>query len=121
MIAPTKIKEVQILIAQGEFSQRKIARMTGVSRATIGAIAAGKRPDYEERQRLRQLEAAEEPAGPVERCPGCGGLVHMPCRLCRVRRIKAQEQAALQFYRSRARQRALHRLIAAIRRASSNL
>ena len=119
MIAPAKVKEIEDLIAEGRLSQRKIARLTGISRATIGAIAAGRRPDYDERHRLRQLELAEEPLGPRQRCPGCGGVVYMPCRLCRVRRIKSQEQAALKFYRREARKAALRRLLSAIRRASA--
>jgi len=37
-------------------------------------------------------QAEEEPAGPPVRCPGCGGRVYPPCRLCRMRRIKEEEQ-----------------------------
>ena len=118
MIAPAKVKEIEILLHEGRLSQRRIARVTGISRATVGAIAAGKRPDYEERRQLCRLEFEEPPLGPPERCAGCGGLVYMPCRLCRVRKIKAQEQAALRFYRKRKRDAALHRLVAALRRSA---
>ena len=119
MIARAKVKDIEDLVVEGRLSQRKIARLTGISRATVGAIAAGKRPDYDDRHRLRQLELAEEPLGPRERCSGCGGMVYMPCGLCRVRRIKDQEQAALKFYRREARKKALRRMLSAIRRASA--
>ena len=118
MITPAKVKEIEILLHAGRLSQRRIARVTGISRATVGAIAAGKRPDYEERRQLRRLELEELPLGPPERCAGCGGLVYMPCRLCRVRKIKAQEQAALSFYRKRKREAALERLVAVLRRCA---
>lgn len=86
MIAPYLVDEVKRLLNEGSLSQREIARKTGVSRGTVNAIALGKRP---EPRRLRT--AADEflaPAGPPRRCPGCGGLVRMPCLLCRVRQMK---------------------------------
>jgi len=68
MLAPGKVLEVQKLLAEGRLSQRKIAKALGVSRATVSAIASGKRPDYAARQRARADEAFE-PLGPIERCP----------------------------------------------------
>ncbi len=85
MIAPKIVAEIQRLLTEGMLSQRKIAGVTGVSRGTVGAIASGKRPDYET-LRPPEDDAWEEPAGPPERCPGCGGMVYMPCRLCRARK-----------------------------------
>lgn len=82
------VTEVRRLLAEARLSQRQIARETGVSRASVGLIARGKRPDY--KPRLRDDDW--RPTGPACRCPGCGGLVYMPCRLCRIRSIKAQEQ-----------------------------
>jgi hypothetical protein len=76
------------LLAEGNLSQRKIARLTGISRGTVGAIAAGKRPDYPSSRRAAEDEPGE-PAGPPRRCPGCGGMVYMPCRLCAARALKA--------------------------------
>jgi hypothetical protein len=90
MISADLIHEVRRLLeVRPELSQREIARMTGVSRATIGSVASGRRPDYLPRVRD---EVEERPQGPPERCRGCGGLVYMPCRLCRVREIKAEER-----------------------------
>lgn len=92
MLALGKVKEVERLLAEGKLSQRKIAQAVGVSRATVSGIASGKRPDYEARTHDR-AEEEFEPLGPIERCPSCGGRVYMPCRLCRVRKLKAQKQA----------------------------
>ena len=93
MIAPSVVNQIKRLLAEGKYSQRKIARMTGVSRGTVGAIAGGKRPDYEAMTRERQSEL-EQPTGPPRRCPGCGGLVYLPCRLCRVRKLVAESHVA---------------------------
>ncbi len=114
MLAPSKVKEVEQLLAEGQLSQRKIAKRTGVSRGTVGAIASGERPDYDERLRARAEEL--QPLGPVERCRTCGGRVHMPCRLCRVRKIRAQQEATLRAMRRQAREQAVRRLLTALRR-----
>ena len=84
MIAPEIINEIRRLLAEDMLSHRKIAALAGVSRGTVGAIAAGKRPDYD--ALLQDIDdGLDEPAGPPTRCPGCGGLVYMPCVLCAVR------------------------------------
>ena len=87
MLVNSMVKEVRRLLGEGKLSQRKIARVTGISRCTVSAIASGKRPDYPPRR-----PTADEPwkrSGPRERCPTCGGLVYMPCRVCRLRSRKA--------------------------------
>lgn len=112
MLAATKIDEARRLLAEGSMSQRRIAKAIGISRATLSGIASGKRPDYEALRRARGQE--EEPLGPVERCPTCGGKVHMPCRLCRVRAVQEQERAVLRKRRRTARQLALRRLLVAV-------
>lgn len=88
MLTPAQVEEVKRLLAAGQFSQRKIARLTGVSRATIGLIAAGKRPEYQPRPPAWD-SLFDVPQAPPERCPGCGGLVYLPCRLCHIRALKA--------------------------------
>jgi hypothetical protein len=88
MIVPEMVVEVRRLLAMGRMSQRQIARSTGISRATISAIASGKRPDYQTRVRD---DEPERPIGPPVRCPGCGGRVYIPCRLCRIRAVKRRE------------------------------
>jgi transcriptional regulator with XRE-family HTH domain len=93
MIAPQVVTDVRRLLTEERLSQRKVARLTGISRSTIAAIACGKRPDYELLQRLRETDW-EEPAGPAVRCPGCGHRVYMPCQLCRLRARLAAKRAA---------------------------
>lgn len=91
MLAPGLVEEVKRLLATGRLSQRKIARQTGVSRATIGLIAAGKRPDYQPRPPAWD-SLFDVPQAPPRRCPGCGGLVYLPCRLCHIRALKAADR-----------------------------
>jgi len=80
-------------LAAGELSQRKIAELTGISRGTVGAISTGKRSDYQSRPPSGK-ETLAEADGPLQRCPGCGGMVNMPCRLCRARAIKSNHPAS---------------------------
>ena len=86
MIGTTVIEEIQRLLAEGDLSQRKIAKVMKVSRGTVAAVASGKRRPYYPRPDDRD----EQLAGPVRRCPGCGGMATMPCRVCRVRELMAQ-------------------------------
>lgn len=87
MIAPATEIEIRRLLQQGKLSQRKIALAVGVSRGTVHAIARGKRPDHTQRGTGAE-HAPLEPARPMQRCPTCGGLVQMPCLLCRIRRLQ---------------------------------
>ncbi len=82
MITARVVDEVRRLLARGELSQRKIARLLGISRGTVGEIASGRRPDYEALRRDRAEEEPAPPAGPPRRCPDCGGMVAMPCLAC---------------------------------------
>lgn len=90
MIAPGMVEEIKRLLADGKHSQRKVAKLTGISRATVGAIANGRRPDYPPRA---PDEDYYRPTGPPQRCRGCGGNVYPPCQLCHVRAIKANEES----------------------------
>jgi transcriptional regulator with XRE-family HTH domain len=102
MIEREVINDVKRLLAEGSYSQRKIADMTGVSRSTVGAIATGKRRDHDARANASDLEL-ETSTGPPRRCPGCGGLVFMPCRLCHVRKLIAESRIAPQPHRPNGR------------------
>ena len=84
MICPETVKEVERMLIEGQLSHRQIAAATGVGRTTVGAIAAGKRIVHE------REELPPEPEGPPRRCPGCGGLVYLPCQACHVRSVQAQ-------------------------------
>ena len=90
MIAPAVVEEIRSLLTKGKLSQRAIARVTQVSRGTVGAIATGRRPDYETLRRSRRDDTAPLPLGPRRRCPGCGGMVYMPCHACRIRDTAAR-------------------------------
>ncbi len=82
MLAAKTVAEIQRLLDGKTLSQRRIAALLGVSRGSVAAIASGKR---------RAVLAEEcddvppEHSGPPARCAGCGGLVYMPCLLCRLR------------------------------------
>jgi hypothetical protein len=82
MISPLVVAEIQRLLVGKKHSHRVIGEMLGVSRNTVGAVALG---------RHRNIgvdpngDAEGEPIGPPKRCPTCGGMVYMPCRLCRLR------------------------------------
>lgn len=70
------VDEIKRLRAAGH-SYREISLATGVCRGTIANIVRG-------RWRIRSREPQEEPpTGPFRRCPGCGGMVLMPCQACR--------------------------------------
>jgi len=85
MIAPAVVREIRGFLLVGILSQRKIAARVGVSRGTVNTIAQGRRPDY---PLQRPENGFPSPSGPPMRCPGCGGLVKMPCLLCYVRALK---------------------------------
>jgi len=91
MIPPSVVEQIKRLLAEGHLSQRKIAKMTGVSRGTVGAIASGKRRDLST-SRARREDELEAPSGPPRRCPQCGARVYLPCRLCHVRRLMAESR-----------------------------
>lgn len=89
MIALEMVEEIKRLLAKGELSQRAIARLTGISRGTVNAIAQGKRRQPRCVKQADDDEEEDTPSGPPQRCPGCGGFVYMPCRLCKVRAAMA--------------------------------
>ena len=83
-----QVDEVRRLLATGQYSQRRIARMSGVSRGTVLAIATDRRPDY------LDVPPSEKPPDlyrrVTDRCPGCGALALLHCltghcRACQLR------------------------------------
>ncbi len=83
MLQKEKVLEVKRLLDEGCLSRRAIAEQTGVSRGSVNAIANGDRglhgagPEEVLQFPFRSTVA--------KRCPGCGGLVYMPCVLCEAR------------------------------------
>jgi transcriptional regulator with XRE-family HTH domain len=88
MIEENTVAEIRRLLAEGSLSQRKIAGLTHVSRGTVSAIASGRRPQYDG----PTGDDWAEPTGPPVRCPDCGGMVYLPCQLCRVRKLIAKRR-----------------------------
>jgi len=86
MLPDETIAEIRRLLAEGNLSHRKIARRMGVSRGTVHTVAVGRprriAPPRDERQPV------DRHSGPPKRCPECGGLVYLPCQLCKARRIR---------------------------------
>lgn len=91
MLAPAVVDEIQEMLRSGRLSQREIARRLDVSRGTVNAIARGKRRPGPDR-RVNGSHQVLPPAGREERCPGCGGMVRMPCLMCRVRAIRERQR-----------------------------
>lgn len=116
MLAMAKVKEAERLLLEGRLSQRKIAAFVGISRATVSAIARGRRADYEARLAARASEL--EPLGPIVRCGGCGARVYSPCRSCRVRADQDRQREAVRAMRRRNSELALRLQLTAARDAS---
>ncbi|HEY2881081.1 MAG TPA: hypothetical protein VGJ15_01580 [Pirellulales bacterium] len=98
MLSPEKVELVRQLLARGNMSQREMARFLNINRGTIRSIASGKRFNYQERQ-----SADEETTNymvPAVRCPGCGGMVYTPCRVCRLRARQVLVRRLQQLRRS---------------------
>jgi len=86
VLPPHKLEKVRRLLAGGQMSLREIAREMQLARNTVNAIARGRRHN--------PRPPNEDPShhlGPPVRCAGCGGMVYPPCRLCRVRAVKAKQ------------------------------
>ncbi len=91
MLPQAVADEVKRLLVEEGMSQRAVARKLGVSRGTVAAIAHNRRPNYELLRKERELDDWQ-PEGPPSRCPGCGGMVYQPCRLCYVRSFSQRRQ-----------------------------
>ena len=88
MLPDWKIGQIETLLQKG-VSQREIARRCDVSRGTVRTISQGTR-----RRHAPSHEGFVPPAGSPQRCPDCGGLVHMPCLYCKLRRISREHMRA---------------------------
>lgn len=95
MIAEEKIREAETLLVKGVLSQRKIAKLTGLSRGTISMIASGKRKVY-----VKTVDPdmpAELEKSPPVRCPTCGGMVRMPCLFCFLKSLADKNSPLMQI------------------------
>ena len=78
MLTLEQVLEVKRLLDEGRLSQRSIARVTGVGRSSVNAIASGERGLYGP----PPVEDLVVRSSIAHRCPGCGGRVFMPCVYC---------------------------------------
>ncbi|MGD9720807.1 MAG: helix-turn-helix domain-containing protein [Pirellulales bacterium] len=115
MIANTKFHEALRLLAEGKLSRRKIAATVGISRATVSAIASGRCRNPDIRRAERGGDAPF--AGPLVRCPGCGGKVFLPCLVCRAEAQQEREREVMRIRRRLAAREALMQLLGRLRQA----
>jgi hypothetical protein len=85
MLTLTTVLEIRRLLDEGRLSQRAIAAKLRVSRGVVGSIANGTRGLFGHDDAPRPALEPIEQSRP-KRCQGCGGLVYLPCLLCRARR-----------------------------------
>ncbi len=90
------VEEIRRLLDEAELSQRKIADKLGVSRGTVGAISNGQRGIYGREHDPHEPDLCNLNL-PPERCPGCGGMVYVPCLLCRARRYAKRHKRLRQI------------------------
>lgn len=84
-----KLVEARELLLQG-LSLRKVAEQTGLGRTTVRRHLQ-KTAELVTRQGRRRgrpmaFDAVSGEWRPTERCPDCGAMVLMPCRVCAIRR-----------------------------------
>jgi hypothetical protein len=84
MLALSTVQEIDRLLAEGKLSHRRIAARLGVSRASVAAIANGKRGLHGRKAPVPGPQATSA-AALAARCPSCGYLVYLPCLVCAAR------------------------------------
>ncbi len=85
MLHDELVQKVKELLNKGEYSQRAIAKLTGVSRVVVHRIATGKR--NERKVKTREEWEVNWTGKPYRRCPVCGILTRLPCLACIIRRM----------------------------------
>ncbi len=86
MLKPETIKKIRVLLSEKRYSQRTVAKIVGVSRGTVSAVALGKRKIYL-RKSPDWAPPILSPKGRPQRCALCGALVQMPCLACQLRNM----------------------------------
>lgn len=82
MISDAQFDQIEQLLEEGH-TQRAIARLTGISRGTVHAIATGKR--------LKQGPGFQPKPCAPHHCPTCGALIDLePCVACHARGVAAE-------------------------------
>ncbi len=84
MLQESTVNKIKEMLASQRYSQRAIARKTGVSRVVVHRIATGKRKD-----KLPPVQEEWEQnwnGKPYKRCPFCGCRTRLPCLSCIIRK-----------------------------------
>jgi hypothetical protein len=88
----TTIRMIQRMLDLRTLSYPAIARLTGVSKNTVGDVARGNRLPGS--TRVPYLQPDERFLREPIRCSVCGGLISVvPCRACRTRRAIAAKKS----------------------------
>ena len=83
MISRVLVSRIEHLLAAGLSSHREIARISGVSRGSVGPIARGQHAH--QRRSNHTPDAPDELPRPIGRCGICGARCELPCRACDAR------------------------------------
>ena len=83
--------EIRRLVDEGKLSRRQIAKNLHVSRATVAAIAGGRR-GLHGRDPATAYPTTHLRRPLAVRCPHCGGLVYLPCLLCAARAFRLRRE-----------------------------
>ncbi len=89
LIAASVIRQVEATLRRG-VSQRRVAKELGVSRGTVGKVAAGTLTSIARQEYEDTISERRRPKAVVEtfRCPRCGGKSRVfPCRRCFVETV----------------------------------
>ncbi len=86
MLDDRTIWRILRMLHAARLSQREIARMTGISRASVSAIAHGR---IRLRKRYGRRRWVANAPITYARCPGCGVKVVQPCLACFLRETLA--------------------------------
>jgi hypothetical protein len=92
-LQPSQIQLVRQLARQ-RVSQRNISRQVGISRDSVRRILGGQVALSPPLKKRTVYPPPPNWRTPARRCPQCGGLVHMPCLACGVRRYLSARQGA---------------------------
>ena len=92
MLSASMVAEIRGLLDEGRLSRRAIARQLGVSRGSVDSIASGRRTERDGEPNEKSLQCKKR--APARRCRECGGMVNLPCLLCRARAYRRRQEVA---------------------------
>jgi hypothetical protein len=94
-----RIQPIHVLLvrqlARQQVSQRHISQQVGISRDSVRRILRGQVSLSNRPKKCDGLPPPPNWRTPARRCPQCGGLVHMPCLACELRRYLSARQGSI--------------------------